>query len=148
MGLKGSLGETSVPLADALYEQGRAREADELLEAVKDDWASGDASIEAPRLAVRAKLFAAQGWDEHAERAIRRALRLVRRTDWRCLTADTLLAQAEVLRLAGREDEAVESIREVLEVAREKGYAAAERRGAAALEAVTGKAPDPAAGRV
>ena len=91
---------------------------------------SGDASTEAPRLAMRAKLFAAQGWDEHADRAIRRALRLVEQTDWRCLRADTLLAHAEVLRLGGHEDEAVASIREAAEVAQAKDYVAAERKAA------------------
>jgi class 3 adenylate cyclase/tetratricopeptide (TPR) repeat protein len=144
MGLRSTLGETAVPLADALHEQGRRQEASELLEAVKDDWVSGDASTEAPRLAVRAKLFAAQGWDEHADRAIRRALRLVRSTDWRCLQADTLLARAEVLRLAGRDDDAIASVREAVAVAHAKDYAAAERRAAAELEALTGRA----AGRV
>jgi class 3 adenylate cyclase len=140
MDLMSTLGEAAVPLAEALYEQGRTQEAADLLEAVKDDWASGDASIEAPRLAVRAKLFAAQGWDEHADRAIRRALRLVRRTDWRCLQADTLLAQAEVLRLAGRDTEAAASAREAAGLAREKQYVAAERRAVAALEALAGGA--------
>jgi tetratricopeptide (TPR) repeat protein len=144
MGLRSTLGETAVPLADALHEQGRRQEASDLLEAVKDDLVSGDASTEAPRLAVRAKLLAAQGWDEHADRAIRRALRLVRRTDWRCLQADTLLAHAEVLRLAGREDEAIASSHEALEVAQAKDYAAAEQRAASELEVLTGKA----AGRV
>ena len=67
MGLNSSLGETAVPLADALLEQGRREAASEVLEVVKEDWVSGDASTEAPRLAMRAKLFAAQGWDEHAE---------------------------------------------------------------------------------
>jgi class 3 adenylate cyclase/tetratricopeptide (TPR) repeat protein len=144
MGLRSTLGESAVPLADALHELGRRQEASDLLEAVKDDWVSGDASIEAPRLAVRAKLFAAQGWDEHADRAIRRALRLVRRTDWRCLQADTLLAHAEVSRLAGREDEAIASVGEAVAVAHAKDYGAAERRAAAQLETLTGKA----AGRV
>jgi ATP/maltotriose-dependent transcriptional regulator MalT len=138
MDLKGSLGEAAVPLAEALYEQGRTQEAADLIEAVKEDWASGDASIEAPRLAVRAKLFAAQGWDEHADRAIRRALRLVGRTDWRCLQADTLLAQAEVLRLAGRDAEAAASAREATDLARGKQYVAAERRATAVLEALAG----------
>jgi hypothetical protein len=140
MGLKSTLGETAVPLADALHEQGRRREAADLLDAVKDDWATGDASIEAPRLAVRAKLFAAQGWDEHADRAIRRALRLVSTTDWRCLQADTLLAQAEVFSGTDREDEAVASLREAAGVAQAKDYGAAERKATAALEALTGKA--------
>lgn len=139
MGLKGSLGEAAVPLADALFEQGRAEEAGALLEAVKDDWASGDASIEAPRLAVRAKLYAAQGWDEHADRSIRRALRLVQDTDWRCLQADVLLAHAAVLALTGRDHEAVSGLREALALASAKGYAAGERRAAARLELLTGQ---------
>ena len=128
-----------MPLADALFEQGRAEEADALLEAVKDDWASGDASIEAPRLAVRAKLYAAQGWDEHADRSIRRALRLVQDTDWRCLQADVLLAQAAVLALTGRDHDAVPGLREALALASAKGYAAGERRAAARLELLTGQ---------
>jgi tetratricopeptide (TPR) repeat protein len=144
MDLKSTLGETVVPLAEALHEQGRRQEAEELLDTIKDGWVSGDASTEAPRLAVRAKLFAAQGWHDHADRAIRRAIRLVRRTDWRCLLADTLLAHGEVLRLAGREEEAIESVREAAEVAQAKDYVAAERRATAELGALAGKT----AGRV
>jgi hypothetical protein len=64
----------------------------------------------------------------------------VRRTDWRCLQADTLLAHAQVSRLAGRDDEAVESLREAIRVAAAKGYAVAERRATQELEALTGKA--------
>ena len=105
-----------------------------MLETVKEEWASGDASIEAPRLAVRAKLFAARGWDQHAERVALRALRLVRRTDWACLRADALLAYAEVLRLASRDDEAVPILREALGVAEGKGYASAARAALRLLE--------------
>ena len=144
MGLKSTIGETVVPLADVLQELGRRQEADDLLERAADEWVSGDASTEAPRLAVRAKLFAAQGWHEHADRAIRRALRLVRRTDWRCLLADTLLAQGDVLRAAGRQDEAAAALREAAEVAEAKDYVAAGQRAAAELESLTGRA----AGRV
>jgi class 3 adenylate cyclase/tetratricopeptide (TPR) repeat protein len=122
MGLKGSLGESAVPLADALFEQGRHDEAARMLETVPEELASGDASTEAPRLCVRAKLFAAQGWHEHAERAIRRASRLVLRTDWACLETDTLIAQAAVLRLADRLGEAVPSLRDALAIAKQKGY--------------------------
>lgn len=127
MGLHSSLGETAVPLADALYRQGRLEEAEQMLDAVKEDWAEGDASVEAPRLAVRAKLLAARGWDEHAERSARRAIALVRKTDWACLQADTLIAQADVMRLAGRTDEAAKSLAEALQIAERKGYEAAAR---------------------
>jgi class 3 adenylate cyclase/tetratricopeptide (TPR) repeat protein len=134
MGLKSSLGETAIPLADALARQGRQQEARSLLETVDDEWASGDASIEAPRLAVRARLLAAEGWDRHAERAAQRALRLVRRTDWSCLQADILFAHAEVLTAAGRADVAAAALHEALEVAGRKGYTAATLRASAELE--------------
>jgi tetratricopeptide (TPR) repeat protein len=122
MGTNSSLGEAAIPLAHALYAQGRHEEASSFLEVVKDEWASGDASIEAPRLALRAKLLALQGWDRHAERTALRALRLVRKTDWVCLQADTLLAYAEVLSLADREQDAVPSLREALTIAEAKEY--------------------------
>jgi class 3 adenylate cyclase/tetratricopeptide (TPR) repeat protein len=134
MGLNSTLGEAAIPLADALYRQGRHEDADRLLETVREEWASGDVSIEAPRLAVRAKLFAARGWDQHASRIALRALRLVRRTDWACLRADVLLAYAEVLRLSGKDDDAVPILREALGVAEGKGYAAAARAALRLLE--------------
>jgi tetratricopeptide (TPR) repeat protein len=127
MGLNSSLGEAAVPLAHALYEQGRYEEAERFLESVKEDWAEGDASVEAPRLAVRAKLLAARGWDQHAERAARRALALVRKTDWACLQADTLLAHAQVMRITGRTGDARKSLAEALQIAERKGYEAASR---------------------
>ena len=119
MGLDSSLGETAVPLAEALYAQGRDDEATETLRAVKDEWASGDASIAAPRLAVRARLQAADGFASIALQTAERALRVVRRTDLLCLQADTLLAHAEVARLAGEYDAAA---------AQRRGGAAGSRR--------------------
>jgi class 3 adenylate cyclase/tetratricopeptide (TPR) repeat protein len=133
MGLKSSLGETAIPLADALARQGRDEQARRMLETVDEHWAS-DASIEAPRLAVRARLLAAEGWDRHAERAAQRALRLVRRTDWSCLQAEILLTHAEVLAAGNRGDVAAAALREALEVAGRKGYAAASLRATAELE--------------
>jgi class 3 adenylate cyclase/tetratricopeptide (TPR) repeat protein len=131
MGLNSSLGETVVPLAAALLAQGRYDEAGETLKSVREDWASGDASVDAPRLAVRAKLLAIEGLDIQAERAVARASRLVEQTDWVCLQADTLLAHAEVLRLADRIGDAVPSLRRALQIADAKGYsvAAAAARG-------------------
>jgi tetratricopeptide (TPR) repeat protein len=134
MGLGGSLGETMVSLADALLRQGRLAEAEELLDGVREEWASGDASVDAPRLAVRARLLAVQGWDAHAAQTADRALRLVRRTDWACLQADTFMAQAEVLQIAGQDDGAVEALREALSVSTGKGYGAGIAEAQAALE--------------
>jgi class 3 adenylate cyclase/tetratricopeptide (TPR) repeat protein len=125
MGLRSSLGETVVPLAAALLAQGRYDDAAESLRSVKEEWASGDASVDAPRLALRAKLLANEGLDVQAERAVGRSLRLVEKTDWVCLQADTLLAQAEILRLADRLAEAAPGLRRVVEIAEAKGYAVA-----------------------
>ncbi len=123
MGLDSSLGETAVPLADALCAQGRLDEAEATLRAVKDEWAGGDASISAPRLCVRAQLLAAQGWTKLAQETADRALRIVRRTDWLCLQVDALLTHAEVMRAAGREGEAAASAGEASRIAQAKGYA-------------------------
>jgi tetratricopeptide (TPR) repeat protein len=123
MGLNSSLGETAVPLAEALHEQGNDDQANETLRVVKEEWASGDVSISAPRLAVRARLLAAEGWAKLALDTAARAVRIVRRTDWMCLRADTLIAHAEVARLAGEYEVASESAAEALTVSEDKGYA-------------------------
>ena len=125
MGLDSSLGETAVPLAEALWAQGRNDEAEATLRAVKDEWAGGDASVSAPRLSVRARLLAAEGWTKLAEETADRALRIVRHTDWLCLQVDALLAHADVMRAAGRDEDAAASAEEAARIAREKGYAAA-----------------------
>jgi class 3 adenylate cyclase/tetratricopeptide (TPR) repeat protein len=122
MGLNSSLGETAVPLAEALHAQGRDEQANETLRVVKEEWASGDVSVSAPRLAVRARLLAAEGWAKLALETAERAVRIVRRTDWLCLRADALIAHAEVARLAGEYDAAAESAAEALRVSEEKGY--------------------------
>jgi len=123
MGLNSSLGETAVPLAEAVFEQGRHEEAAEVLRAVKDEWASGDASIAGPRLAMRARLQAAEGFPVIALQTAERALRVVRPTDLLCLRADTLLVHAEVARIAGEEETAAAGAADALRISRAKGYA-------------------------
>ena len=125
MGLQSSLGETAVPLAEALFAQGRLEEADSTLKALKEEWASDDAAVNAPRLAVRAKLLAADGWTRLAEETADRALRVVRPMDWLCLQVDALLAHADVMVSAGRRSDALASTEEALRIAEEKGYEAA-----------------------
>jgi class 3 adenylate cyclase/tetratricopeptide (TPR) repeat protein len=134
MDLKGSLGEAAVPLADALLKQGRCDEATRVLEKVQDDWATGDASIEAPLLIVRAKLFLAEGRYDRAKRLAAQALRLVKTTDWACLQADILLAYGEVLLLADCTEDAISILRRALKVAKDKEYVVAARKAARYLE--------------
>jgi tetratricopeptide (TPR) repeat protein len=136
MGLQSSLAETAVPLAEALYTQGRFDEADEILKALKEEWAGGDASVSAPRLSVRAKLLAADGWTRLAEETADRALRMVRATDWLCLQADAFLAHAEVMQTVGRTDEALASAQEAYRLAGAKGYETAARSAQRVIQAV------------
>ena len=123
MGLTSSLSETAVPLAEALHAQGGDGDANEILRAVKDEWASGDASTAAPRLVIRARLQAADGFAAIALQTAERALRVVRRTDLLCLQADTLLAHAEIARQAGDYDAALGSALEAQQISEAKGYA-------------------------
>ena len=74
-------GRDGRPARGGAHAQGRDGDANETLKAVKDEWASGDASIGAPRLAVRARLQAADGFTRIALQTAERALRVVRRTD-------------------------------------------------------------------
>jgi tetratricopeptide (TPR) repeat protein len=136
MGLHSSLAETAVPLAEALYAQGRFEEADETLKSLKDEWAGGDASVSAPRLSLRAKLLAADGWTRLAEETSDRALRMVRSTDWVCLQADAFLAHAEVMQTVGRVDDALAGAQEALRLATAKGYEATARSAQAVADAV------------
>jgi class 3 adenylate cyclase/tetratricopeptide (TPR) repeat protein len=128
MDLKASFGEAVVPLADALLQQGRSKEATDVLEQVPDDWASGDASTEAPLLTVKAKLLMTEGKTRHAKRLAAKALALVEATDWACLRADTLLAYSEMLFLTDRNEEAISISRQALKVAEDKAYAVAARK--------------------
>jgi tetratricopeptide (TPR) repeat protein len=134
MDLKGSLGEAAVPLADALCRQGRNDEATRVLEKVKDEWASGDASIEAPLLIVKAKLLMSERQYEHAKRLAAQAVELVETTDWACLRADTLFAYGETLSRADCNNDAISALRQALGVANDKEYVAAARRATRALE--------------
>jgi class 3 adenylate cyclase/tetratricopeptide (TPR) repeat protein len=134
MELMSSLGETAVPLADALYRQGRYDDAARLLDKVKEDWAGGDASVAAPLLMVRARLATVERRYEHAERLVSKALELVEATDWACLRADTLLAYSEVLSGMNQRGKAIAVLQQALRIAETKQYEVAARKAARSLE--------------
>ena len=125
MGLMSSLGESAVPLADALCGQGRHDEAARFLEKVSDDWSSGDVSTAAPLLMVRAKLELAERRSDHAERLLNQALELVDATDWACLRADTRLAYSDMFSQMSDTGRAVSILRQALDIAEAKQYAVA-----------------------
>lgn len=137
MELMSSLGESAVPLAEALCGQGRFDEAARFLEKVSDAWSSSDAGTAAPLLMVKAKLELAARRTDHAERLLSQALELVDATDWDCLRADTRLASSDVLSQMSDTGQAVSLLRQALHIAEAKEYAVASRRAARKLEELT-----------
>jgi class 3 adenylate cyclase/tetratricopeptide (TPR) repeat protein len=83
---------------------------------------------------ARAKVLAAQGAVEEAERLAREAVGLAERTDHLEEHADALMTLAEVLRRAGRADEATPALRDALGLYRQKGNTVLARRAQQALE--------------
>jgi DNA-binding SARP family transcriptional activator len=120
MGEKALLASTAAMLAQALYAQGRHDEAAQVCEVSEEAAAEDDISAQIGWRGVRAKLRAAERWDEaHALAA--EAVRLAERTDFLTIHAEALVDLAEVLRQGGRTDEADAALAEALELFERKG---------------------------
>jgi ATP/maltotriose-dependent transcriptional regulator MalT len=121
MGEKALLATTAAMLAQAVYEQGRHDEAEELCRASEGAAASNDLAAQVTWRGVRAKLRAERGRTDEAEALAREAVRLAEPTDFLTIRADALLDLAAVLRHSGQSSEADESIRAALELYEQKG---------------------------
>jgi len=120
MGEKALLASTAAMLAQALYAQGRHDEAGQVCDVSEEAAAEDDISAQIGWRGVRAKLLAAERWDEaHALAA--EAVRLAERTDFLTIHAQALVDLAEVLRRGARADEADAALAEALEVFERKG---------------------------
>ena len=113
--------DLAAKLADALYAQGRDEDAYGFSEVSKRATAPADLSAGVQWRAVRAKLLARRGEIEPAEALAREAVALASETDFLVLHADALMDLAEVLRVAGREDEATPVVEQALELYEQKG---------------------------
>ncbi len=131
------LGETyllptiAAMLAHALYAQGRFDEA--LGQSVRAEELGSDDDVDAQTLwrAARAKVLARRGRFDEAERLAGEAVELLRETDALVMKADALVDLAEVLRLAGRRDDASAALAEARALYALKGAnGAAQVRGA------------------
>jgi tetratricopeptide (TPR) repeat protein len=120
-------------LAEVLHLQGRDEEALRFTEEVE-----ATAWVDIPEQFLwrkaRAKVLAAQGAGEQAERLAREAVDLAARTDHLEEHADALMTLAEVLRRAGRAHEATPALRDALDLLRQKGNTVLARRAQQALE--------------
>jgi tetratricopeptide (TPR) repeat protein len=139
-GLVGALTSIDLNLAEALYRQGRYDEAEEMADEAAEVAAEDDINPQAYVRAIRSKILARRGLTDEAEALARAGVALADETDWVDLRGDSLLALGEVLQLAGRDGEAVEPIRQALELWEAKGSVRFAARASRLLSAVTAPA--------
>jgi DNA-binding SARP family transcriptional activator len=107
-------------LSRAIYEQGRYQAAAAAAEALEDSL-QADREWEIKRRGLRARMLAREGRIEEAERLAREGVAIAAETDFLWFHADVLLDFADVLRMAGRFEEAAGATREALRLYERKG---------------------------
>jgi class 3 adenylate cyclase len=115
------LATRAAELADAIYQQGRYEEAEGWTRVAQDSAGEDDLDAALCWTPVRAKILARQSRIEEAERLSNENLELVSHTDALNRHADSLLALAEILRIADRDDEAAEVTRSAVRFYEMKG---------------------------
>jgi len=135
------MGDTTVTpvlaalLAQALCAQERDEEALAFTELSEAAAADDDLSAHVQWRAARAKALARLGNVGAAESFAREAVALAEETDFLVVHADGLVDLAEVLRAAGRADEALSALGDALLLYERKGNVTASRRTQALLAA-------------
>jgi len=109
-GRRNVLSTVATIFAECRYRQARYDEADALLDVAAGAGADDDFVTQVRLRAGRAKLHARRGELATADAEARAAVELAERTEYVDLRGDGLLALGEVLRLAGREEEATAAI--------------------------------------
>jgi tetratricopeptide (TPR) repeat protein len=115
-------------LADALWLQGRDDEALELTYLSEELVAEDVLVAQMMWRGARAKVLGRRGQSEEAERLAREGVAVIEPTEYALYQADALTDLAEVLRLAGRTDEAATTARKARILYDRKGVTAASRK--------------------
>ena len=124
----GHLATVAPLLADVLYLQGRPDEAMPLTELVARSALADDLDPQVAWRRVQAKLLALRGDFEVAEPLARKAIELAERSDYINLHARAIEDLAEVLRLAGRSQEALVELERATRLHEQKGNAVSAAR--------------------
>src|SRR5205807_5933870 len=132
MGEQNYIATTAACLAESLYRQDALDEADRLCAASEAISAPDDMSSQPFWRSVRGKILARRGRFSEAEALVREALTIIDRSDDPNQQGNTLMDLAEVLRLAGRHQEAGAAIEQATELFRQKGNVAAVEQALAA----------------
>jgi tetratricopeptide (TPR) repeat protein len=121
IGERGYRSTMATHLAEALYRLDRKVDAEHFADLSLELTSSYDIASQARGRAVKAKLLAAKGDYEAAYRLAREAVELCENTDDLFQRGQVLMAQAEVLRLGGRDADAIPVLRQAVEVSERKG---------------------------
>ena len=124
-------------LADALYADGRTRDAEQMADVAEAESASEDAVNFAIADGVRARAAADRGDFEAAGRLAESAVGFAFRMDMPKPRADALCVRAYVLRASGRRAEAAEAFDQAIAVYERKGELAAANRARVLFEAAS-----------
>ena len=108
-------------LSRLLRDQGRDMEALRLNESAEAAAAEDDVDTQALWRLIRAPIVARLDSTDKAEELARSAVELALKTDAPALKADALTALAEVLRIAGQREDALEAIQQAIALYAEKG---------------------------
>jgi predicted ATPase/DNA-binding SARP family transcriptional activator len=142
MGNRGGLvADLAVLLADALYEQGRFDEAQQVIDEASAELSP--ATIRAPWL-TQAKLLARCGQFAAARRLVGQGRARLSPASAPLVQADVLEAEAEVERLAGAPGRAAASLRAALQIYQDRQATRLARQATAALAGLTGQPGEPA----
>jgi tetratricopeptide (TPR) repeat protein len=134
MGDRWFLSTVLVDLPRPLYEQARYLDARAAVAAIDEVPAPADREWQIKRWGVRARLLAADGSAEEAERCARKAIEAASGTDLLWFHGDALIDLAEVLKLAGRRSEAAEAATAALALYERKGIVSSTARARALIE--------------
>jgi predicted ATPase len=133
------MGETSTyssivaALAQAVYAQGRYEEAEELTRISEQAARLNDIHAQVTWRSVRVKALARRGQLADAEILAQEALAFARASDFLNAHGDALCDHAEVLRTAGRQQEAVAAVKQAVRLYEEKGNVVSAERASALL---------------
>jgi class 3 adenylate cyclase/tetratricopeptide (TPR) repeat protein len=120
-GEQGLLSTLAAFLAQALYEQGRFEEAWHWVDVSREAATSDDYDAQGQRRAVEAKLLAQREKYDEAEAVAREAIEFINRSDELDPQAHIQLSLVEVLRLAGRYEDAIAALDGAIERFERKG---------------------------
>ena len=134
MGEKALLATTAAMLAHVLYEQRRLDDAWAFTRAAKEASAANDLSAQIMWRAVRARLLARKGEMAEAKRLSAEAVALAAPTDWLTDRADSLLSQAQVLRMAGDTRAAMDAFQDAIGLYSRKGNTIGARHARSSLD--------------